>query len=155
MIERKNSDVFVENKLPDGSRVLVDSKNERVIALNTTAGAAWDACAKPSSLSEIASEMGRSLGSEIGEDLATSAVLQLQENDLVKTSTFITETHSRRSFMAKLGAAAVPLVVAMTMTEQQAYAKMSKSEVSGTHDNQGWPWSNPRSQNGNGNPWGW
>ncbi len=49
-VERVSTDGLVINQLPDGSRVIVDEKNEQVFALNTTAGAAWDACSNPTTL---------------------------------------------------------------------------------------------------------
>ena len=56
-IERKDSNDLVVNGLPDGSKVIVDSKNEMVYALNATAGAAWDACAAQTTLSAVAADM--------------------------------------------------------------------------------------------------
>ena len=59
-IERTNSDALVINKLPDGSTVIVDAKNEAVFALNPTAGAAWDACSAPTTLTGVTESMQRS-----------------------------------------------------------------------------------------------
>ena len=50
-VERTNSDELLVDKLPDGSKFIVDPKNETVFALNATAGAAWDACGAPTTLS--------------------------------------------------------------------------------------------------------
>jgi hypothetical protein len=58
-VERTNPAILVENKLPDGSRVIVDSANETVFALNATSGAAWDACSMPTTLSRVAEDMRR------------------------------------------------------------------------------------------------
>jgi hypothetical protein len=41
-VERTQSDALVENRLPDGSRVIVDSSSDTVFALNVTSGAAWE-----------------------------------------------------------------------------------------------------------------
>lgn len=126
-IERTNPVDLLENVLPDGSRVLVDVPNERVIALNVAAGAAWDACKDPTTVAGVAEAMRRSLGNEVSDELAEEAVAQLQEQKLVKSAAPLASDFSRRAFIAKAGLAAVPLVVGMTMTEQRAYAKLSDS----------------------------
>jgi hypothetical protein len=130
-IQRANSNDLVVNGLPDGSRVIVDSKSEKVFALNATAGAAWDACGSPTTLSEVADDMRRSLAPEITDELAEEAILQLEEQNLVSTSGSHPKT-SRREVLATLSAIALPLVVSMTMAEQRAYAL---SASSGTQDN--------------------
>ena len=56
-IERNNANELLVNGLPDGSKVIVDAANERVYALNATAGAAWDACQRPTTVSDVAEEM--------------------------------------------------------------------------------------------------
>ena len=43
-LERVNPNDLVVNSMPDGSRVIRNSNNETVFALNATAAAAWDAC---------------------------------------------------------------------------------------------------------------
>jgi len=124
-VERTNPGVLVENKLPDGSRVIVDSANETVFALNATAGAAWDACSMPTSLSGVAEDMRRSLDSTITEEFAEEAILQLQDKKLVNTSG--SSPHAtRRQFLATLGFA-VPLVVSLTVTDQKAHAVVARS----------------------------
>jgi hypothetical protein len=116
----------VENRLPDGSRVIVDSANETVFALNATAGAAWDACGMPTSLSSVAKDMRRSLDPAITEEFAEEAILQLQDKKLVNTSGPSTQA-TRRQFLATLGAVAVPLVVSLSIAEQQAHAQTASS----------------------------
>jgi len=124
-VERSNSDALVVNKLPDGSTVIVDAKNETVFALNATAGAAWDACSDPTTLSAITERMQHSLNPEITEELAEEAILRLQEQNLVKTSG---AQPNRRQFIARMGAAAaLPLVVALPVTEQRAHAQRARS----------------------------
>ena len=125
-VERTNLGVLVENKLPDGSRVIVDSTNETVFALNATAGAAWDACCVPTSLSKVAEDMRRSLDPEITEEMAEEAILQLSNENLVNTSRPSSQA-SRRQFLAGLGAVAVPLVVSLTVTDQKAHALYARS----------------------------
>jgi len=123
-VERNNSDALVINKLPDGSTVIVDAKNETVFALNATAGAAWDACSDPTTLSGVTDRMQRSLDPAISAALAEEAILRLQEQNLVKISG---AQPSRRQFMTTLGAAALPLVVSLPIAEQRAYAQQAKS----------------------------
>jgi hypothetical protein len=131
-VERTNSCVLVENKLPDGSRVIVDSMNETVFALNAAAGAAWDACSIPTTLSSVAEDMRRSLDPAITEEFAEEAILQLQDKKLVNAS-ILSSPATRRQFLATIGAVAVPVVVALTATEQKAYALFARSGPIGTH----------------------
>ena len=125
-VERKNSDALVVNRLPDGSSVIVDPENERVLALNATAGAAWDACGGPTTLSNVTEEMQRSFGSEITEELAGEAILQLEAEKLVTTTGSFSRA-TRRNFLATLGAVAVPLVVSLTIADQRAHAVYATS----------------------------
>ena len=125
-VERMNSDALVVNRLPDGSRVIVDPENERVLALNATAGAAWDACGGPTTLSRVAEDMQRSFGSGITEELAEEAILQLEEEKLVTTTGSFSKA-TRRNFLATLGAVAVPLVVSLTIADQRAHAVYATS----------------------------
>jgi hypothetical protein len=121
LVERTNSNALVVNPLPDGSKVIVDSENQRVFALNTTAGAAWDACITPATLSSVAENMRRSFDPAITEELAEEAILQLRKQNLVQTSGSSSQG-TRRQFIATLGAIAVPLVVSLSVAEQRAYA---------------------------------
>jgi len=54
----------------------MDSKNERVFALNPTAGASLGACTVPTTLSGVTESMQCSLDPGVNEDLAESALLQ-------------------------------------------------------------------------------
>lgn len=125
-VERANRDDLSVNQLPDGSRVIVDSRNEKVFALNATAGAAWDACSNPTTLSEVARDMRHSFNPGVTEELAEAAILRLQEQNLVKTSGS-SSTTTRREVLATLSAIALPLVVSLTMTEQRAHAQKAGS----------------------------
>lgn len=143
-IERVPSDHLVVNQLPDGSRILVDPGKETLFALNATAGAAWEACSTPTTLSDVAASMQHTLGPEATEELAQEAVLQLQQQNLVKTSGAPADP-SRRSFLTGLGAAAVPLVAALSMSEQKAFAQHANSGKGGKggdggHHHPWWPW---------------
>jgi hypothetical protein len=122
-IECRDLDSFVVNKLPDGSRVVVDPANETVFALNATAGAAWDACSGPTTLSKVTEHMQNSFDPGTTEELAEQAILQLHDNHLVKAS-----QPTRRQIMGRLSAAiALPLVVSLTIADQRAYAKAAGS----------------------------
>ena len=123
-IERTND--LVVNGLPDGSKMIVDAKSEQVFALNATAGAAWDACSSPTTLSKVADEMRRSFGPEITDELAEQAISQLEEKKLVTVSGSSQKT-TRRQALAALGAVALPLVVSMTLADQRAYAQGARS----------------------------
>jgi hypothetical protein len=125
-IERIQSAALVENKLPDGSRVIVDPTNEMVFALNTTAGAAWDACSMPTTLSGVAEDMRRSLDPTITEEFAEEAILQLQDKKLVNTSGSSSQA-TRRQFLGTLGTVAVPLVACLTLTDQKTHAEVARS----------------------------
>jgi hypothetical protein len=118
----------IENHLPDGSRFIVDHKSETVYALNATAGVVWDACSKPTTLCDVTKEMQRSLGSEVTEEFAKQTVLELEERKLVITSMSVQQT-TRREALKTLGKVALPLVVAMTLSEQQAHAVVARSTV--------------------------
>jgi len=121
-VERTNSNDLLVDKLPDGSKVIVDHKNEMVFSLNATAGAAWDACIGPTTLSKVAEDMQRSLDPRITEELALEAILQLQEKNLVTTSES-SPNATRRQVFAALGAIALPVVVSLTMAQQRAHAE--------------------------------
>jgi hypothetical protein len=125
-IERKNIKDLVVNGLPDGSKVIVDSSNEKVFALNPTAGAAWDACSNQTTLAGVAEDMRRNCNPAITDEVVEQAIVQLQEKELVKTSGLL-RTANRRQVLAGLGAVALPLVVSMTMTEQRAFATVANS----------------------------
>jgi hypothetical protein len=124
-IERKDSNDLVVNGLPDGSKVIVDSSNEMVYALNATAGAAWDACGAQTTLAAVAADMRR-VDPTVTEEVAEQAILQLEEKKLIKASGIL-HNASRRQVLAGLTAMALPLVVSMTMTEQRAYAQVANS----------------------------
>jgi hypothetical protein len=124
-VERTNSDALVVNKLPDGSTVIVDKENDTVFALNATAGAAWDACSNPTNLAGVTDTLRHTLSPEVNEEFAEEAIRQLQDKNLVKTSSAFSPT--RRQFFATLSAVALPLVVALSIPDQKAYATVATS----------------------------
>jgi Coenzyme PQQ synthesis protein D (PqqD) len=131
-VERLNSSDLVVNGLPDGSRVIVNSNNETVFALNPTAGAAWDACSSPTTLSKVTEEMQRSFDASVTEELAEQAILQLKEKKLVSVSGLFPKT-TRREVLAGLSAVALPLVVSLTVGEQKAHADHARSNDEHEH----------------------
>jgi hypothetical protein len=147
-VERVNSESMTDNRLPDGSRILVDAGSEKVFALNATAGAAWDACSAPATLAEMTAEMQRTVNPSVSEELAAEAIRQLEEQKLVRTSG-APALPSRRAFMGTMTAVAtLPVVAALTMTEQRAYARNSASirqhqpaPPPPSHHHPRWPWS--------------
>lgn len=125
-VERLNAGPLMVNELPDGSRVIVDRTNETVFALNAMAAAAWDACSAPTTLANVTDSMRRSFDPLTTEELAQEAIFQLREKNLVKTSASFPQS-TRRKFIATLGAAAVPLVVSLTIADQRAHATVASS----------------------------
>jgi len=125
-IERINPNALVENKLPDGSRMIVDSENEKIYAMNATAGAAWDACSVPTTLSGIAESMKLTMGSDVSEEVAEQAVLELQEQKLVVPSESSWKP-SRRQMIMGIGAIAVPVVASLTIGDQRLHAQRANS----------------------------
>lgn len=152
LVERTNSNTFLVNPLPDGSRVVIDSENERVFAMNATAGAAWDACTVPTTLSAVTQSMQRSLHEEVNQELAEEAIQQLERQRLVKTSGTSPQP-TRRKFISTLGAVAVPLVVSLSVAEQKAYAQRANSANNrgGNGQGNGGQGNNGQGNNGQGN----
>jgi hypothetical protein len=125
-VERISTEDLVINSMPDGSRVIRNSKNETVFALNATAGAAWDACSSATTLTGVAEEMRRSFDPNVTEELAEACILQFQEKNLVRISGSAPK-HTRRAILAGLGAVALPLVVSLTVGEQKAHAMQARA----------------------------
>jgi hypothetical protein len=125
-VERVNSDGLIVNRLPDGSRIFTDQASETVFALNASAGAAWDACSQPTTLSGVVGEMRRNFDPHVTEELAHEAIAQLSEKRLVATSENL-PSPSRRRLIAGLSAAAIPLVVSLTLADQRAHTVLAAS----------------------------
>jgi len=125
-VERVGSKDLKVNQLPDGSKVIVDSRNDKVFALNATAGAAWDACSSPTTLSKVVEDMQHSFNPGVNEEIAEAALLRLSEQNLVAVSGSSSST-TRREVLATLTAVALPLVVSLTMGEQRAHAQSTGS----------------------------
>ena len=127
-VQRRDTNNLVVSGLPDGSKMIVDSRNEKVFALNPPAGAAWDACSSQTTLAAVAEDMRRTCNPAITDEAAEQAILQLHEKELVKTSGLLRNAN-RRQVLAGLSAVALPLVVSMTMSEQRAFAAVANSGV--------------------------
>jgi hypothetical protein len=125
-VERVNTKDLVVNSMPDGSRVIRNSKNETVFALNATAGAAWDACSSATTIAGVAAEMRRSFDPNVTDELAETCIFQFQEKNLVSISDSAPK-HTRRAVLAGLSAVALPLVVSLTVGEQKAHAQAAGS----------------------------
>lgn len=127
-VERADLASLVETKLPDGSRVVIDTRNDAVIAMNASAGLAWEACSQPTTLSAIAADMEKAgMSAEAAED----AVFQLRDKKLVTTSE--PPKPSRRRFLAGM-AVTVPVVAAMSLAEQKVFAERCGSLDTGKDD---------------------
>ena len=127
-VQRRDTNNLVVSGLPDGSKMIVDSSNEKVFALNPTAGAAWDACSSQTTLAAVAEDMRRTCNPAITDEAAEQAILQLHEKELVKTSGLLRNANRRR-VLAGLSAVALPLIVSMTMSEQRAFAAVANSGI--------------------------
>lgn len=125
-VERVNAKDLVVNSMPDGSRVVRNSNNETVFAMNATAAAAWDACSSAITVAGVADEMRRSFDPNVTDELAEACILEFQEKNLVKISGASPKA-TRREVLAGLGAVALPLVVSLTIGEQKAHAQHASS----------------------------
>ena len=125
-IERITSD-FAVSSMPDGSRIIRNSNNEEVFALNATAGAAWDACSSASTIAAVADEMRRTFNPGVTDELAEASILELQHKKLVKILGSAPQA-TRRQVLAGLSAVALPLVVSLTVGQQKAHAEHARSD---------------------------
>jgi hypothetical protein len=132
-VERVKGTDFVTSPMPDGSRVIRDSGNENIFALNATAGAAWDACDSANTVIGVAEEMRRSFDPNVTDELAEASILELQKKNLVIISGAEARA-TRRQILVGLGAVALPLVVSLTLGEQKAYAQRASSVDTDDHE---------------------
>lgn len=126
LVERVDSSKLAVNAMPDGSRIIRDSENETVFALNATAAAAWDACSSTATVASVAQEMRRSFDPNVTDELAEASILELQDKKLVTISGSGFKA-TRREVLAGLGAVALPLVVSLTIGEQKVHAQQAGS----------------------------
>ena len=125
-VERVNCGNLAINTMPDGSRIIRNSDDNTVLALNPTAAAAWEACAEANTVAGVAETMRRSLNPAVTDELAEASLLELQEKNLVSISGSGFKA-TRRQILAGLGAVALPLVVSLTVGEQKAHAEHASS----------------------------
>jgi hypothetical protein len=123
---RASDDTLAVEKLSDGSIAIFDQRSKSVHSLNVSAAIAWEACATGATLQDIAAALG-------SEDLARTAIEQLHRADLIASDSPVTQPVAgvdRRSIFKTIGtvaAAAAPVVLTLTASEQRAYALISVS----------------------------
>ena len=132
-VERVKATDFVISPMPDGSCIIRDPGNENVFALNSTAGAAWDACASANTITGVAEEMRRSFDPSVTDELAEASIVELQKKNLVIISG-VEARATRRQMLVGLGAVALPLVASLTLGEQKAHAQRASSADPDEHE---------------------
>lgn len=126
---------LVTEKLPDGSTAVFNPDSKTVYSLNASAAAAWEACQPKATLSQVAGEMQRVLNAPVSQEIAMEAISQLLEKGLVTTSApqaFQLPVASRRSMLSAIAGVAVPVVLALTVAEQRAFALIAGSGTTTT-----------------------
>ena len=126
-IVRSGSSEFVVQPLPDGSTAIFEVATKNVYSLNQSAAAAWEACASPTTLSRLATEMSRRLSSPVTEDLAHEAVSELVAVGLVSATPAEQLGTSRRAMLKQVAGVALPVVLVLTGAEQRAHAQSNGS----------------------------
>src|SRR5208283_4959013 len=135
--QRTDSANLIVEKLSDGTTAILDKDTKSVFSLNASAAAAFDACREKASAAQIAETMRAILGTPVTEEIALSAIAQLEEHGLVSSTVpeDVAAIASRRSLLKRFGAvggAAVPVVLAMTAAEQRASAFQQASGTTTT-----------------------
>lgn len=125
-VERVSPTNLAVDSMPDGSRIIRNSEDATVLALNATAAAAWDACSSARTVPAVADEMRRSFDPNVSDELAEASLFELQEKKLVTISGPGFKA-TRREVLAGLSAVALPLVVSLTVGEQKAHAQQANS----------------------------
>ena len=126
-IVRRVSSEFIVQTLPDGSAALFEVATKNVYSLNPSAAAAWEACASPAPVSQIAASMARRLGAPITEDLAHEAVAELVTAGLATVTASEGFGTSRRAMLKQVAGVALPVVLVLTGAQQKAHAQGSGS----------------------------
>jgi hypothetical protein len=122
-IARSGSSELVVQALPDGSTAIFEVATRNVYSLNPSAAAAWESCASPTTLSQLAAAMSRRLNAPVTEDLAHEAVSELVAAGLVRVTPADRLGTSRRTMLKQAAGVALPVVLALTGAEQRAYAQ--------------------------------
>ncbi len=128
---------LIVEKLSDGTTAILDKNTKSVYSLNASAAAAFEACSNTASAAQIAKSMQAALGTPVTEEMALTALAQLEEHGLVSSTVpeDVAAIASRRSLLKKIGAvggAAIPVVLAMTAAEQRASAFQQSSGTTTT-----------------------
>ena len=122
-VERTNSNELSVNRAPYGSMVRTASirKSETVFALNTTAGAAWDACSHPtrSRQSDRRNRCGARLMPGSLRNSRWRRFFSCTAQKLIATSGS-SPTAMRPANSVMMSKIALPLVVSLTIAEQLA-----------------------------------
>jgi hypothetical protein len=131
LVKRISSADLAVEKLPDGSSAIFDPGSKTVYSLNATAAAAWEASGGSTTLAQIVEKMQRSFNPAVTEDIALEALLQLREKGMVEIVA-PPPGPTRRSVFATAGGVVAPMVLALTSTEQRAFAVSAGSGTTTT-----------------------
>jgi hypothetical protein len=124
----------VVEKLPDGSTAVFDTATNTIHSLNAGAAAAFDACREKTAVAQLMRSMSQALGVPVSEEIALTAIAELERAGLVACSGAALGD-SRRSILKALGTAAgvgVPVVLSLTGAEQRLYAAVAGSGTTTT-----------------------
>jgi hypothetical protein len=119
-----SADLAVE-KLPDGSTAVLDQRTKDVHSLNASATIAWESCKQGATLAQVRKALEAQAGTSVGEEIALSALSQLQKVNLIQTDAPVAESimsAARRSTLLRFGLVAAPLVLTLAFSQQRAYA---------------------------------
>ncbi|MBV8898284.1 MAG: PqqD family protein [Acidobacteriaceae bacterium] len=117
-LSARTKDLTVEQMQDD--LCVYDFRNQKCHALNKTSAQVWRLCDGKSSVDEIASGLGRQLGTAADVDITLLALKQLRNNGLLEGSDPQLEDAagvSRRSVMKKFGIAAASAPILLPLIE--------------------------------------
>jgi hypothetical protein len=123
MISRIDSSELIVQSLPDGSAAIFEVATKNVYSLNTSAAAAWEACASARTLPGIAAAMSTRLQAPVTEELAHAAIAELEAAGLVRITAPEGLQSSRRDLLKQVAGVAIPMVLVLTAAEQRAHAQ--------------------------------
>lgn len=129
-VAQTESDVRIVERLPDGSTAVFDGNSKTVYSLNVSAAAAWEACRNLATLDQVRRAIEQALNGPVTEEATLAAISQLEEAGLVTVSYPDKSSPvdaSRRSLLRAVGVAA-PLVLALTASEQRAFAALKSAK---------------------------
>ncbi len=120
-------------KLPDGSTAVFDTLTKTVHSINEIAAAAFEACRDKRTVTQVAAAMQETLNSPVSEEIALTAIYELERAGLVACSRPVSA--SRRSLLKSVGtiaATVAPLVLSLSSAEQSAFAQGAGSGTTTT-----------------------